>query len=104
MAMAMANDGLTFQLTYLYLTQPLVVDVNLLYGRLEAKAVHPVYGQVVDATRYGAALSVFNDLFKKPGWRAYASVEYLQEDGNVDFFDSRVSSLTLGVIWRKARK
>jgi hypothetical protein len=101
---AMAVSGPVAQLTYLYLSPKLVVDVNLIYGQQDASTVHPVYRRTLDADRMGVAVTAFYKLFKKTRWRAFASLDYLREDANIDFFDHRISGGTLGVIWRHARK
>jgi hypothetical protein len=101
---AMANDGPSVKLTYLYLTPKLVIDVNLLYHDYEAKAVHPVYGETLDVDRQGATFTAIWDLFKAKRWRAMASAEYIREDANIDFFDSGISAVHFGAIWRYRRK
>ena len=100
----MANNGPSVQLTYLYLTPKLVVDINLLFHSYEAKEIHPVYGQVLDAKRWGATITAFWDLFKAKRWRVMLSAEYISEDANIDFFDSRVSAAHVGVVWRYRRQ
>jgi len=101
---AMANNGPSVKLTYLYLTPKLVLDVNLLYHTYEAKDVHPVYGEDLDAKRWGATIAAFLDLFKAQRLRAMVSAEYVRENANIDFFDSGVKSVSIGVIWRYRRK
>ena len=101
---AMRSTAYALRLTYLYLTPKLVVDANLVLGTHEADEVHPVYGMVKEADRRGAAVSAFYDLFKKKRLRAYATAEYFKEKANIDFFDSRVSAISIGVFWRHGRK
>jgi hypothetical protein len=101
---AMRNDGYALALTYLYLTPKLVLDVNLLYRDLGSDATHPVYDEVLEGKRYGVGFTAFYDLFKKPGWRAWAGAEYFREDTSIEFFDAKASSVMFGAIWRHARK
>ncbi len=101
---AMANNGPSVKLTYLYITPKLVLDGNLLYHNYDAKDVHPVYGEVLDAKRWGVTLTAIWDLFKAQRLRAMVSAEHLHEDANIDFFDSRVSAVHVGVIWRYRRE
>lgn len=101
---AMAHAGPAAQLTYLYLTKKLVLDANVIYLTYEADRVHPVYGQVLTADRYALGLTAFYDLFNAKRWRALASIDFVREDANIDFFDSRVSAFYVGVIWRFQRK
>ena len=58
----------------------------------------------MDAKRYGVGFAAIFYLFNKKRWRAYAGAEYFREDANIDFFDSKVSSVNFGVIWRYRRK
>jgi len=101
---AMANKGPAIRLNYLYITPKLVLDGNLLLNAYEAKEAHPVYGEVLDAKRWGATLTAFYDLFNARRFRAMLSTEYVRENANIDFFDSRVSSISAGVIWRYRRQ
>jgi len=101
---AIAVSGPFVQLTYLYLTPKLIIDANLILGKQEADAVHPVYGEVLDVRRTGLAVTAFYDLFKVPRWRAYASADFFREDANIAFFDSKISTLGVGAIWRYGRK
>jgi len=101
---AMRSTAYALRLTYLYLTPKLVVDANLVLGTHEADETHPVYGKVKEGDRRGGAVAAFYDLFNKKRLRAYAMVEYFKEDANIDFFDSRVSAFSIGVLWRHARK
>lgn len=101
---AMAHAGPTVQLTYLYLTRKLVLDLNVLYHTDEADTVHPVYDQVLEADRYAFGLTAFYDLFKAKRWRALASIDYVREDTNIPFFDSKANALYVGAIWRYTRK
>jgi hypothetical protein len=101
---AMANKGPSIKLTYLYIAPKLVLDGNLLFNTYKSKVSHPVYGEVLDAKRWGATLTAFYDLFNAQRFRAMLSAEYVRENANIDFFDSRVSSISAGVIWRYRRQ
>ena len=87
-----------------YRTPKLVVDANLVLGTHKADAVHPVYGMVKEGDRLGGSVALFFDLFNKKRWRAYAMAEYFTETANIDFFDSKVSALSIGAFWRHGRK
>ena len=102
---AIANKGFTLQVTYLYLSPKVVLDANVVYGKRKADEAHPVYGEVLDADRVGAAVTAFIPvtLFEKRGFSVFVGGEVFQENANIDFFDSRVSSISVGVIWRYRR-
>ena len=101
---AIAHAGPSLQVTYLYLRPKLVLDANLIYRTHRADAVHPVYGETLEADLYAGGLTFFFDLFNHKRWRALASIDFAREDANIDFFDSEVNALYLGAIWRHARK
>jgi len=101
---AMAHAGLTAQLTYLYITKKLVLDVNALYHTHDSDTIHPVYGKKIEADRVAVGVTAFYDLFGAKRWRALASIDFLREDANIDFFDSDVNAFYFGAIWRHRRK
>jgi hypothetical protein len=66
---------------------------------------HPVYDRTLSANRWGIALTGVYPikLFNRPGWAVTVVAEYLDEDFNVDFFDSSVISVLGGLVWRYNR-
>ena len=102
---AIANSGFSLRLTYLYFSPKVVLDVNLGYGKRKADEAHPVYGEVLDANRWGVALAAFIPvtLFEKSGFSVFVGGEVFRENVNVDFFDSKIASLNVGLIWRHRR-
>ena len=103
---AMANSGYSLQLTYLYLSPKVVLDANVLYGNRKGDAVHPVYGEALDADRWGAALTALIPvtLFNSRAWSVFVSGEVLRVKANIDFFDTRLAELMAGLIWRAPRR
>jgi len=99
---AVANQGFTLKLTYLYMTPKVVLDANFVLGRREADAVHPVYGQTLDWDRYGVALTAFIPVKfgSSSRWRVFVGGEYFRENANINFFDTKIASVNAGVIWR----
>jgi len=99
---AVANQGLTLKMTYLYRTPKVVLDANFMLGRREADAMHPVYGQTLDWDRYGVALTAFIPVKfgSSNRWRVFIGAEYFRENANINFFDTKIASVNAGVIWR----
>jgi len=99
---AIANQGLTAKLTYLYFTPKVIFDVNAVLGRRKADEIHPVYGQTLDWNRYGGALTLIIPV--KQGEKSRLNVlvggEYFRETSNIDFFDTKIASVHAGVLWR----
>ena len=103
---AVANKGFGLQLTYLYRIPKLILDANVLYGRREADAVHPVYGQVLESDRYGVAVSAFIPVkrFNSSVLNLVIGAEAFREDANIAFYDSSIESVSFGILWRHIKK
>jgi len=103
---AVANKGFGLQLTYLYRIPKLILDANVLYGRREADALHPVYGQVLESDRYGIAVSAFIPVkrFKSSVLNLVIGAEAFREDANIAFYDSSIESVSVGILWRHIKK
>jgi len=103
---AIANSGVSLQLTYLYRSPKIVLDANLALGQREAEEAHPVYGKVLDTDRIGAAFTAFIPvrLFKGGVLSVWASAELFKENANIDFFESSAGSVMAGLAWRHRRK
>ena len=103
---AIANKGYTLQLTYLYLSPKIVLDVNVAYGKRKADEVNPIYDQTMEADRGGVALAAFIPvrLFNSRGWSVFVGGEIFGENANIDFYDSRIASVNAGLVWRHRRQ
>ena len=103
---AIANDGFASNLTYIYFSPKVVLDVNLGYGQRNARSVNPVYDEKADSERYGGAVMAFVPFKKsKTGiWSFWGTVEIFKEDVKINFFDSQFSTIMVGVMWRHIKK
>ena len=103
---AMATQGFVAKVTYLYATPKIVLDFNAAYGQRNARALHPVYNEKGDSDRFGVAFTFFKPfkITEKSIWSFWGSVEYLNEDSKIDFFDSSVTAVMGGVMWKHRRK
>ena len=103
---ALAKKGYALQLTYLFRSPKVVLDANLTYGSRKADETHPVYSETLDTDRWGAALTAFIPVkaFKSSRLSIFITGEIFQENANIDFYDSRVGSLSAGLIWRHIRQ
>jgi hypothetical protein len=103
---AMASDGFGARLNYRYLDPRFAIDANFGYAQRDHDAIHPVYGERVSRDRVGGSVTaaVPIELLGSKKWNLWASAEYIREDSNVDFFESRLSALTLGIGWRGLRQ
>jgi len=102
---ALAKKGVSLQLTYLYLSPKLILDANLVYGHRKADTVHPIYHETLVADRWGSAFKAFIPVrpFKSSGWSVFVGGTIFWENMNVDFYDSRIGSLEVGLLWRHRR-
>jgi hypothetical protein len=99
---AVANRGLTAKLTYFYFTPRVIYDANFVYGRRKADELHPVYGRTLDWDRYGGALTLIIPfkVGERSRWNLLIGGEYFRETSNIDFFDTKIASVNVGVLWR----
>ena len=102
---AIANNGVSFQLTYLYLSPKILLDFNLGFGQRKAQGVHPVYGTTLETDRLGGAVSIFYPVkrYESSALSLVLIGEYFREDVNVDFFDTRIGMILFGIAWRHRR-
>jgi len=102
---AVANTQQSFMIDYLYLTKKVILDTKLIVGWRRAQEIHPVYDQILDASRYGVAIvALFPiELLGGKGWNIMISSEYVVEDANIDFFDSNLAAFNFGLMWRHTR-
>jgi hypothetical protein len=103
---AMANRGGSLGLTYLYISPSIVIDVNVGYGWSRADAPHPVYDTRIETDLIGGAVSAFVPIkpFGSSGWSVWGSTEFKNKNANVDFFNSRLSAVMVGLAWRRQRQ
>jgi hypothetical protein len=103
---AMANDGFSARLNYRYLQPQIVLDANIAYGQRKHDAVHPIYGVRISRDRVGASLTAALpiEVLGSKQWNLWSTVEYIFESANADFFEQRITAVTLGVGWRGLRK
>ena len=103
---AMANEGYGLRLTYLYLSPKVILDLNLGYGQNQADQIHPVYNEIFEGERWGAAITALFPLkcYENSALHLFATAETFREDANIDFFDSQLAAAFIGLIWRHRRE
>ncbi len=102
---AISNKGFSIRLTYLYLSPKFLLDFNVFYGKRKADEIHPVYDEVLDADRWGVALTTFIPVKRFDGsvLSVFVSGEIFRENANIDFYDSKISAINAGLVWRFIR-
>ncbi len=95
---AMAGDSNQVQLTYVYLGDRFITAINGSFITKEYDARNPVFDKTQDDDGVGLALLVFDKgLFDNKDWWGQASAIYIEQDSNIDFYDSSAMALILGV-------
>lgn len=103
---AMATKGYVLRLNYIYPTPKVIFEVSLNFGNRKAQAVNPIYNQTLDADRYGAAIAAVMPikLGNSKRWSIVVAGEYMNENANINFFDSKLNSVLLGLQYRNIRR
>ena len=98
---AISGDSYRLQLSYIFLGQGYTVASNVAYGGATQDARNPIFGRKMDATRVAVDTTLFYRLPTDSGrWQAVGSVLWGEDDSDVDFHDSEITSVSLGVMYR----
>jgi Protein of unknown function (DUF2860) len=98
---AISNDAYLLQLSYVFLGDGYTVASNAAYGATSQDARNPIFGRKTDADRLVLDATLFYRLPAASGrWQAVGSVLWGEEDSEVDFHDSELTSVSLGVMYR----
>lgn len=98
---AMAMQGSQFELNYAYLgLQDWELVASLLSGSLESDDANPLADKKQELDRFGLSLAAtYKEPFGLKGWKARAAYNYGEEDSNIDFYDTSIKSLTMGMMY-----
>jgi opacity protein-like surface antigen len=103
---AMASDAFDFQLTYAYLSRPIVFTANATIGQADYDKKNPIYDKTQDDDRYGIQGSLY---YENPwGWSLFGSkpmsffvgAAYAYTNSNIDFYDQEATMFTGGVFFK----
>ena len=98
---AISGDSYRLQLSYIFLGQGYTVASNVAYGGATQDARNPIFGRKMDANRVAVDTTLFYRLPIDSGrWQAVGSVLWGEDDSDVDFHDSEITSVNLGVMYR----
>jgi hypothetical protein len=98
---AISGDSYRLQLSYIFLGQGYTVASNVAYGGATQDARNPIFGRKMDANRVAVDTTLFYRLPIDSGrWQAVGSVLWGEDDSDVDFHDSEITSVSLGVMYR----
>ena len=99
---AMAYDGMSFSVNYIYrMDNRWRFVTNASFGFIEFNEENPVFDTKADGDRFGVSFTAFYaQPFGWKGWLANAGVVWFEEDSDVNFYDSSVSLLSAGLLYR----
>lgn len=97
---AMANDGVRGSVNYIYqYDDKWRWVVNASYGDFDFKKANPIYRSKDSMDSYGLSLSMFHTgAFGLKKWTFNATVGYYEQDHDIDFYDTEVGIVALGML------
>lgn len=94
-------DRTAFQLTYALQQAQYSLVTNFFAGQVEYNAVNPVFGRTVKADEWGVNANLFwHNLWNVKPLSAVFSASYGSSDANVDFFDTELSRISAGLMYK----
>jgi len=98
---AMSRDQLGFQLAYAYQTRRFSLVTTGIVSSSDYDEENPLYGKKQEVDTLGVTfLGAYHQPFGLKGWSAIASVAVLDADSNIDFYDTEVTMVSLGMLYR----
>ena len=98
---AMAYESYGVNVNYIYSINRWRFVVNAGYADLKRDQVNPIYGKKADAQQYGSSLTTFYaSPFGLKGWMANASVIWFEENNDVNFYDTSLQMVSVGMLKR----
>lgn len=99
---AMSNDGGRASINYIYQHNDKWRWVmNASYADVDYNEANPIYDYKDSADTYGGSVTMFyTGAFGLDKWTFNATAGYFEEDHDIDFYDTKVSVFTLGMLRR----
>ena len=100
---AVSSDQWGVQLTYASIGARYNLILTGNYSESDYDQTHPIYGKTRNDNGWGAGMVVFDkQLMQGLGkdWWASATVGYYESDSNINFYDSTLWTVGLGVMYR----
>jgi hypothetical protein len=100
---AVSSDQWGLQLTYANVSERFNLALTGNYSSSDYDKTHPIYGKTRDDDNWGVGVALFDKTLLRmlgKNWWATASGGYYKTDSNIDFYDSELWSLGLGVMYR----
>ncbi|MGF1700172.1 DUF2860 domain-containing protein [Photobacterium makurazakiensis] len=98
---SVAYDGVSFNVNYIYSMKRWHFVTNASLADLNYDTENPIYGKKADTNRYGASFTAFYaSPFGWNNWVANAGIVWFEEDSDINFYDSSVQLISLGMLYR----
>lgn len=98
---AISGDAYRVQLSYIFLGQGYNIASNVAFGSASQDASNPIFGRKTDSDRFAIDTTLFYRLPTASGrWQAVGNVLWGEDDSAVDFHDSEVTSVSVGLMYR----
>ena len=99
---AMSFDGYSLQFSYVSpVSQRMLLASNVLLGRYEHDAENPLYQKKNDKDLAALTLTLFlRDPLGATGWLANVTLAYAQEKNEIEFYDTTLSMINVGMLRR----
>ncbi|MBF7730092.1 DUF2860 family protein [Pseudomonas sp. N040] len=98
---AMSMSGPMMQLDYGYTgLQDWQLNASVVLATMSSDDYNPVYGEKQDQDSYGVSLTAaYLEPFGLKDWKALGTFAYGQQDNQIDFYDTSISSVNLGMMY-----
>ena len=98
---AVRNDRYWLELAYAYFANPLTLILTGEIGGSDFDSSNPIYGQRQDSTTVLLGVTLFYRLpTQSQRWAAFANIIYVEDDSDIDFYDTTATSIILGAEYR----
>jgi hypothetical protein len=99
---AMSNDGYAFSGTHQWtMASGSRLISNFVYGSFEYDEENPIYGVTDEFDRLAVSVTYFRPApFGIKHWVLNAGVVYAEDDHDIDFYNSEISSVSVGMLRR----
>ncbi len=97
---AMAYDGAQLSASHLWnMGRGNRLVTNLTYGEFEHDEENPIYDVTDESERLGGSVTYFSTgAFGLKNWTFNATVAYFEEDHDIDFYDTELTMVSIGML------
>ena len=98
---AMAMDGLAMKLDYRYTGfESWALSASAMLSNMNSDDYNPIYGKKQQQDSYGLSLTAaYLEPFGLQDWKVLGTLAYGQQDNNIDFYETSLSSVNLGMMY-----